>query len=67
MTAKEYLKQAYLLDKQIQVEVKELEQLRKAEMTSDLGSLISGAQEINGVKHHFDEREEIAAHLSGKR
>ncbi len=28
MTAKEYLKQAYLLDKQIQVEVKELEQLR---------------------------------------
>ena len=24
-------------------------------------------QEINGVKHHFDEREEIAAHLSGKR
>ena len=26
MTAKEYLKQAYLLDKQIQVEVKELEQ-----------------------------------------
>ena len=29
---------------------KELEQLRKAEMTSDLGSLISGAQEINGVK-----------------
>ena len=27
MTAKEYLKQAYLLDKQIQVEVKELEQL----------------------------------------
>ena len=30
MTAKEYLKQAYLLDKQIQVEVKELEQLREA-------------------------------------
>ena len=30
MTAKEYLKQAYLLDKQIQVEVKELEQLRAA-------------------------------------
>lgn len=29
MTAKEYLKQAYLLDKQIQVEVKELEQLRE--------------------------------------
>lgn len=29
---------------------KELEQLRKAEMTSDLGSLISGAREINGVK-----------------
>lgn len=29
MTAKEYLKQAYLLDKQIQVEVKELEQLRR--------------------------------------
>lgn len=28
MTAKEYLKQAYLLDKQIQVEVKTLEQLR---------------------------------------
>ena len=28
MTAKEYLKHAYLLDKQIQVEVKELEQLR---------------------------------------
>ena len=28
MTAKEYLKQAYLLDKRIQVEVKELEQLR---------------------------------------
>lgn len=28
MTAKEYLKQAYLLDKQIQVEVKELEQFR---------------------------------------
>lgn len=28
MTAKEYLKRAYLLDKQIQVEVKELEQLR---------------------------------------
>lgn len=29
MTAKEYLKQAYLLDKQIQVEVKKLEQLRE--------------------------------------
>lgn len=29
MTAKEYLKQAYLLDKQIQVEIKELEQLRE--------------------------------------
>lgn len=29
MTAKEYLKQAYLLDKQIQVDVKELEQLRE--------------------------------------
>ncbi len=29
MTAKEYLKQAYLLDKQTQVEVKELEQLRE--------------------------------------
>lgn len=29
MTAEEYLKQAYLLDKQIQVEVKELEQLRE--------------------------------------
>ena len=28
MTAKEYLKQAYLLDKQIQVEIKELERLR---------------------------------------
>lgn len=28
MTAKDYLKQAYLLDKQIQVEVKELEQLQ---------------------------------------
>ena len=28
MTAKEYLKQAYLLDKQIQIEVGELEQLR---------------------------------------
>lgn len=28
MTAKEYLKQVYLLDKQIQVEVKTLEQLR---------------------------------------
>lgn len=24
-------------------------------------------QEINGVKHHFDEREEIAAHLVGER
>ena len=29
MTAIEYLKQAYLLDKQIQVEVKKLEQLRE--------------------------------------
>ncbi len=29
MTAKEYLKQAFLLDKQIQVELKELEQLRE--------------------------------------
>lgn len=29
MTAKVYLKQAYILDKQIQVEVKELEQLRE--------------------------------------
>ena len=37
MTAKEYLKQAYLLDKQIQVEVKELEQLR--EMRGTIGSM----------------------------
>ena len=29
MVAKEYLKQAYLLDKQIKVEIKELEQLRE--------------------------------------
>ena len=34
MTAKEYLKQAYLLDKQIQVEVKELEQLREMRGTN---------------------------------
>ena len=34
MTAKEYLKQAYLLDKQIQVEVKELEQLESQQKKS---------------------------------
>ena len=40
MTAKEYLKQAYLLDKQIQVEVKELEQLREMRGTIQGLSLI---------------------------
>ena len=52
MTAKEYLKQAYLLDKQIQVEVKELEQLREMRGTDALMEKRLGQIPIEIWKHH---------------
>lgn len=47
MTAKEYLKQAYLLDKQIQVEVKELEQLRDMRGTIQAAAM---ARELEAIQ-----------------
>ena len=65
MTAKEYLKQAYLLDKQIQVEVKELEQLR--EMRGTIQGCSYGEKEapfIKTIEKIWDYEQRIDAQIN---
>ena len=61
MTAKEYLKQAYLLDKQIQVEVKELEQKiweYEKKIDGKINRLVDLRSEINTAIEMMENSEE---------